>query len=79
VGRAVLARTVGANVIVAVNGEPVELGSGATVETVLASLDVGAQGVAVALNGEVVPKSRWHRTRLRADDRVEVLTAVQGG
>jgi len=66
-------------VIVVVNGEKVELAPEATVGAVLEQLKVRATGVAVALNGEVVPRSAWHETLLRADDRVELLTAAQGG
>jgi sulfur carrier protein len=36
-------------------------------------------GVAAAVNGEVVPRSSWAGTVLRDGDRVEVVTAVQGG
>jgi len=66
-------------VIVAVNGEQVELEAGATVETVLKQLAVRTTGVAVALNGDVVPRSAWSQTPLGSDDRVEVLSAAQGG
>jgi sulfur carrier protein len=38
-----------------------------------------AKGIAVALNGEVVPRSAWDATDLHPGDRVEVLTAAQGG
>jgi sulfur carrier protein len=38
-----------------------------------------ARGVAVAVNGEVVPRSAWETTGLHPGDRVEVLTAAQGG
>ncbi|WP_433609235.1 sulfur carrier protein ThiS [Dactylosporangium sp. CA-139114] len=37
------------------------------------------RGIAVALNGDVVPRSRWEQTRPAEGDQVEVLTAVQGG
>ena len=37
------------------------------------------RGIAVALNGDVVPRSRWADTRPADGDHVEVLTAVQGG
>jgi sulfur carrier protein len=37
------------------------------------------RGVAVAVNGEVVPKSAWSETTVGAGDTVEVLTAAQGG
>lgn len=36
-------------------------------------------GIAVALNGEVAPRSSWPSTVLADGDRVDVLTAVQGG
>ena len=36
-------------------------------------------GVAVAVNGAVVPRSRWDHTTVAAGDAVEVVTAVQGG
>jgi sulfur carrier protein len=38
-----------------------------------------AKGIAVAVNGEVVPRSAWDATDLQPGDRVEVLTAAQGG
>jgi sulfur carrier protein len=36
-------------------------------------------GIAVALNSEVVPRSKWAQTLLRPEDRVEILGASQGG
>lgn len=41
--------------------------------------DGGGLGLAVALNAELVPRSRWSATILRPADEVEVVTAVQGG
>ena len=65
---------------VSVNGEPHELSAGATVaDVVVALVDRADRGVAVALDGEVVPRSAWRSTPLRDGDRVEVLRAVQGG
>jgi sulfur carrier protein len=68
-------------VIVTVNGEARELVGGATVASVLELLDVpaGARGVAVALDGEVVTRSRWSETRLGDGARIEVVAAIQGG
>ncbi len=40
---------------------------------------VQGAGIAVAVNETVVPRGAWTRTRLCEADRVEVLTAVQGG
>jgi len=66
---------------VVVNGIPTELDPGATVAAALAVVGhaATATGIAVALNGEVVPKGAWTTTRLGEQDRVEVLGAAQGG
>lgn len=67
--------------IVTVNGEPCEVAPGTTLAGVLSSLPVARQGrgVAVALDGEVVPRGEWPETRLAGGARVEVVVAVQGG
>lgn len=64
---------------VVVNGEEVELTPGSTVAAVVEGLGASPAGRAVAVNGEVVPKSRWAEVVLAKGDRVEVLTAAQGG
>ena len=63
------------------NGEPRELVDGATLDLAVEESGVGtdARGVAVALDGEVVPRSRWEATLLKEGQRVEVLAAIQGG
>lgn len=61
------------------NGETVTLVEPATIEVVVDGLGRGRSGVAVAVNGEVVPRSCWPATELADGDQVEVLTAVQGG
>jgi sulfur carrier protein len=66
-------------VTVVVNGEPRELHQGTTVADVVSQLDRGPQGIAVAVNEEVVPRTRWPATTLHERDRVEVLTASAGG
>ncbi|MFP3990779.1 sulfur carrier protein ThiS [Streptomyces sp. E11-3] len=48
-------------------------------DTLVATLTTAPSGVAAAVNETVVPRGAWQRTALRAGDRVEVLTAVQGG
>jgi sulfur carrier protein len=66
---------------VTVNGSPEVLESGATVATVVQSLGVpgGGRGVAVAVDGEVVPRGEWSSSALRDGARLEVVVAVQGG
>ncbi|TDC62107.1 sulfur carrier protein ThiS [Actinomadura sp. GC306] len=62
-----------------VNGEPREVPEGTSVAEVVESVTAAVTGVAAALNDEVVSRSTWETTTLRHSDRVEVLTAVQGG
>jgi sulfur carrier protein len=67
--------------MIVLNGEPARVGAGATVAAALAELglDSDAPGVAVAVDGEVVPRGEWERVTLAEQARVEVLTAMQGG
>jgi sulfur carrier protein len=62
-----------------INGKPGELAEGARVPDALTLLGVPATGVAVAVDGAVVPRAAWADTVLADGARVEVLTAVQGG
>ncbi|WP_214413672.1 sulfur carrier protein ThiS [Sphaerisporangium fuscum] len=65
--------------IVIINGSPRDLPAGATVAQAVETLTPAAAGVAVALNDEVVRRGLWGSTTLGENDRIEVLTAVQGG
>jgi sulfur carrier protein len=64
---------------ITVNGAEHEAEDGSSVAGVVASVTVQAAGVAVALNDQVVPRADWKTTIVREADRIEVLTAVQGG
>ncbi|MDQ6915394.1 MAG: sulfur carrier protein ThiS [Actinomycetota bacterium] len=66
--------------IVHVNGEARDVDEGTTVAGVVAGLgaDATRRGVAVAVDAEVVPRGQWGRP-LREGERVEVVTAIQGG
>ena len=63
------------------NGELVELEAPATVAAVVERAGAGGErrGVAVAVDGEVVPRSAWQETELTEGQRVEVVGAIQGG
>jgi sulfur carrier protein len=51
-----------------------------TVQALLEQEEIAdARGVAVALNGAVVPRTEWNRTTLNAGDAVEIVRARQGG
>jgi sulfur carrier protein len=65
------------NIEVAVNGDWRVLEDGSTLATLLR--DEPPAGVAVARNGEVVPRSEWAVTVLAHRDRLELVRPVQGG
>lgn len=64
---------------VTINGTSRDLPPGTTVAQAVQTLTSAVAGVAVALNDEVVRRGAWQSTTLGENDRVEVLTAVQGG
>jgi sulfur carrier protein len=67
--------------MIVLNGQRSDVHAGETVVAVLArlGLEAHARGVAVAVDGEVVPRDAWESFALGEDARVEVLTAMQGG
>jgi sulfur carrier protein len=66
---------------IVLNGQQQELGERASVrDAVVATGAPGeGRGVAVAIDGEVVPRARWDDVALADGARVEVVQAVQGG
>ncbi len=62
-----------------VNGQTEPLGA-TTIAGLLAAKEIAdARGIAIALNGEVVPRDAWQETELCAGDAVEIVRAFQGG
>ncbi|UFH49659.1 sulfur carrier protein ThiS [Pseudomonas sp. KNUC1026] len=61
------------------NGELLELPDGATVEALLAHLELIGRRVAVELNLDIVPRSQHAATALNEGDQVEVVHAIGGG
>ena len=69
-----------AQIDLTVNGEPATVAASA-IPGLLRELgyDPEQQGVAVAVNAEVVPRSQWVESKIAAGDRVEIVGAKQGG
>ena len=67
------------DVTVSVNGETRGVPAGFPLDRLVATFTTAPSGVAAAVNEDVVPRGRWADTRLGEGDRVEILTAVQGG
>lgn len=64
---------------VTVNGTPRSVAEGTTVTDIVAATTPASGGVAVALNDQVLRRAEWARTAVSDGDRIEILTAVQGG
>jgi sulfur carrier protein len=64
-----------------VNGQPREVPGEVTLEELISSIQAprAGRGLAVAIDGEVVPRGAWERTRLTEGSQVEIVAAVQGG
>ncbi|MBK5110184.1 MAG: sulfur carrier protein ThiS [Thermoleophilia bacterium] len=63
------------------NGESIRVAAGSTVDALIeeAGADPSSRGLAVAVGGEVIPRSSWGDLVLAEGDRVEVVAAIQGG
>ncbi len=70
--------SVPAAIAIHVNAEPHAV-SAATLADVLTQLGYGGQKVATALNGDFVPERARATTPVKAGDRIEILSARQGG
>ncbi|AYY11634.1 sulfur carrier protein ThiS [Actinobacteria bacterium YIM 96077] len=73
---------------VTVNGEAVVLDAPTSIQELVARVmsernesETATErgGIAVAVNNDVIPRGSWSTTPVRAGDRVEILTATQGG
>lgn len=64
---------------VTINGQPMEVPDGLTVDTLLAHLAIRREFTAVALNREVTPKSAYATTPLAEGDRIEIVRPMGGG
>jgi sulfur carrier protein len=63
---------------VTINGETREISS-MSVAALLGELDYEGTHFAVAVNYDVLPKSRWAETQLKAGDEIDIITPRQGG
>ena len=63
---------------VIVNGQAREVSS-EKVDALLCELDYEGGHFAIALNYDVLPKSRWADTALKSGDEIEIITPRQGG
>ena len=65
--------------IIKLNDKPYEVAEGTTLEEFIKNLDIQMQGVAVAVNYEVIPKNGWSATALTDGMTLMLIHAVSGG
>jgi sulfur carrier protein len=63
---------------VIVNGEPREIAS-SNVDALLSELEYEGTHFAIAVNYDVLPKSKWTETQIKNGDEIEIITPRQGG
>jgi sulfur carrier protein len=63
---------------VIVNGEQREINA-SRIDALLRELEYEGTHFAIAVNYDVLPKSRWAETMLKAGDEIEIITPRQGG
>lgn len=66
-------------IAVRINGQDVELPPGSPLSAAVDLLTTATRGVAVAVNDEIVPRAMWSRHEIADGDRIEIVTAKQGG
>jgi len=61
------------------NGEATEVAKCLTLQQLIDQMQLAGQRIAVELNGEIVPRSRWATVEIQDGDRAEVVRAIGGG
>jgi sulfur carrier protein len=64
--------------VLTVNGEPQEVAA-TTISALLRELEYEGEFLVVAVNHDVVQRRRWNEVKLKAGDRIEIVTPRQGG
>ena len=62
-----------------VNGEPQEVASNLSLSELISNLNLRPDQVAIELNKAVVRRAQWETTKLRKDDKIEIVHFVGGG
>ncbi|WGE36543.1 sulfur carrier protein ThiS [Actinobacillus genomosp. 1] len=62
-----------------INNQPLDVAENTSIQMALALSQTNLQGVAVALNQQIVPKSEWQSYLLREGAKLTVFKAIAGG
>ena len=64
---------------ISVNNKETEIANGGTLADLAAQLELPAQGVAIAVNNKMVPRTQWNATILNENDSLVIIKAACGG
>ncbi len=64
---------------IVLNGVQTPLADDVTLSDLIEQLRLNGQRLAIELNGDIVPRSRWPEVHLNAGDRAEIVRAIGGG
>ena len=65
--------------VVKLNDKPYEIADGTMLDAFIENLDIQLQGIALAIDFEVIPKNEWHNTTLIDGMSLMMIHAVSGG
>ena len=71
--------TIIATMHIQVNGTPTEVTPAFTAQQLVEWLELAGKRVALEVNGEILPRSRYAEHALRDGDRIEIVHAIGGG
>ena len=66
-------------VSVLVNENPIEIEENATLSQLLQKVNTSVEGIAIAINDEVIAKNAWESQAIKNNDNVLIIKATQGG
>ena len=66
-------------ITVMVNDSPVEVDEKTSIHLLLQKVNTSVNGIAIAINGTIVPKSKWETEGPQQNDNLLIIKATQGG
>ncbi|MGY8945268.1 MAG: sulfur carrier protein ThiS [Flavobacteriales bacterium] len=66
-------------VSVLVNENPIEIEENATLSQLLQKVNTSVEGIAIAINDEIITKNAWESQAIKNNDNVLIIKATQGG
>jgi sulfur carrier protein len=66
-------------VTVLVNENPIEIEENATLSQLLQKVNASVEGIAIAINDEIIAKNTWESQAIKNNDNVLIIKATRGG